>query len=66
MFRTVDLKAWHLKATEFKVNGVPFVPKGETRVFDINSHLPFLYLPDDDWLRYSELVKKNYPDIVCS
>ena len=66
MFKTIDMKSWSLKGTQMLINNTPFVTKGETRVFDFNTHLPFLYLPDDDWLKYSELIKKQYPDLLCS
>jgi len=48
------------------INDVNFLPAGTERKFDINSHLPFIYMPDDDWVKFSELMKKNYPNIKCS
>jgi hypothetical protein len=65
MIKTIDEKAWMLKGTSFMIGDVPFVPKGETRKLDINTHLPFVFLPDKDWVTFSELMKKNYPDIIC-
>jgi len=60
------LNGWKVKANGFKYNDMDILPAGSIRNFDINSHLPFLYLPDDDWVRYSELMTKSYPDIICS
>ena len=66
MFRTVSLDGWKVNANGFMINDVSFLPKGTVRKFDINSHLPFLYLPDSDWLKYAELMKKNYVDVKCN
>jgi hypothetical protein len=60
------LSGWKLKANSFMINDVNFLPAGTERKFDINSHLPFIYMPDDDWVKFSELMKKNYPNIKCS
>lgn len=66
MFQTIGLNGWKVKANGFMINDVSFLPAGSLRTFDINSHLPFLYLPDDDWVLFAELMRKNYPDIKCS
>lgn len=66
MFRTVGLDGWHVNCNGFMMNDVSFLDAGTVRKFDINSHLPFVYLPDDDWTRYAELMQKNYVDVKCN
>lgn len=71
MLRTASLDGWKVSCNSFMINDVSFIPKEENgdaavRTLEINSHLPFLYLPDDDWNRYAELIKKNYPEVMCS
>jgi len=56
MFKTTDLKGWTVKATSFMINDVAFLTPGSKRTFEINSHLPFLYLPFNDWIAYVELM----------
>jgi len=33
---------------------------------EINPHLPYLYLPDEDWTKFEEIMTKTYDDILCS
>ena len=70
MLRTSTLDGWKISCNDFMINDVSFLPKVDganaVRTLEINSHLPFLYLPDDDWNHYAELLKKNYPEILCS
>jgi len=66
MFKTIDEKAWMLNGTSFMINDVPFIPAGESRKLDINTHLPFVFLPDKDWVGFSELMQKNHKDILCA
>jgi hypothetical protein len=49
MFRTTNLNAWTITGNSFMIDDVSFLDAGSTRDFEINSHLPFLYLPDADW-----------------
>jgi hypothetical protein len=56
MFKTIDEKAWMISGTSFMIGDVPFVPAGETRKLDINTHLPFVFMPDKDWITFSELM----------
>jgi hypothetical protein len=65
MFRTHNLEHWRLTADNFTLGDKPFLD-GQMRLLDINSHLPFLYLPEADWLKFAELLEQEYPDIVCS
>jgi hypothetical protein len=56
MFQTIDEKAWMLNGTEFMIGDVPFIQDGKTRKLDINTHLPFVFMPDDDWVHFAELM----------
>jgi hypothetical protein len=66
VFKTIGLDEWYLNGTEFMIGDVPFISSAETRKLEISTHLPFVFLPDDDWLRFSELMQKNYPNILCA
>lgn len=66
MFQTIGLDGWIISANKFMIDDVSFLPEGVTRKMDINAHLPFLYMGYDDWLKYTEVLKKNYQDIVCN
>lgn len=68
MFRTVSLDGWFINANKFFIDDVSFLPAGATRRFDINTHLPFIYMPDADWVMWEELMNKNYKSLglVCS
>lgn len=56
MIQTIDETGWVLNGTEFMVGDIPFVPAGETRKVDVNTHLPFVYMPDKDWIFFSEVM----------
>jgi hypothetical protein len=66
MFKTIDEKSWLIEGSAFKIGDVPFIPAGSTRKLDMNTHLPFVFMPDADWVTFSELMQKNYPDILCA
>ena len=39
---------------------------GQVRYLEINPNLPYLYIPDDDFISFQSLMVKMYPDIICS
>lgn len=50
MFKTVDEKSWNVQATTFKLGYNNFRTEKDTpRVVSLNPHLPYIYVPDDDW-----------------
>ena len=54
MFKTIDLANWNLRATNFYLGYDEFEQAGSARVVNLNPHLPYIYIPDDDWRIISE------------
>lgn len=65
LFKCQDLTAWRVKAKNFDIGSDAFIA-GTTRYLEINPHLPYLYLPDEDWTKFEEIITKTYEDILCS
>lgn len=65
MFKTNDLANWSLRATNFFLGYDEFEQAGNARVVDLNPHLPYIYVPDQDWQIISERLQDIYHDIRC-
>lgn len=65
VFKCQDLTAWRVGAKNFAIGSDAFIP-GATRYLEMNPHLPYLYLPDEDWTKFEEIMTKTYKDILCS
>jgi hypothetical protein len=65
MFRCQDLNAWRVAGRNFYI-GVNHFIRGQVRYLEINPNLPYLYIPDEDFISFQSLMVKMYPDIICS
>lgn len=66
MFKTINESFWMVNGTSFEIDDVPLLDAGSVRNLEINTHLPFVYVPDADFARIIEVMQKNHPDILCS
>lgn len=62
MFNTVDTKSWNLQATNFYVG---FDQHKINRVINFNPHLPYIYIPNEDWNIIAARVQEVYHGVRC-
>lgn len=62
-FRTYSPQHWDLKADNFMIDGKAFL--SDVRIISIDPHIPYLYIPNNDWNDFAREMSLIYADIVC-
>jgi hypothetical protein len=63
MFRTFSPQQWDLKADNFLLGGTSFLMA--SRVISIDPHIPYLYIPNNDWIDFANTMEKHYGKLYC-
>jgi hypothetical protein len=65
MIKTRDLNSFQLNANQFHLGDTLFLNKN--RAIDIDPQLPYIYMPDLDFIKIQEKLQELYygQDIIC-
>ena len=64
MFRTSNLDQWALNADDYSIDGTKFLVGIDKKIV-FSPHLPYLYMPSQDWVAFAAALAKAYPDVHC-
>lgn len=66
MFETNSFDNWKTRAWSFFYGETEFLAGNDSvRLMDVNPHLPYIYIPDNDWSEWAYMVTQKIPDIKC-
>ena len=52
MYKTKSLASWMINARNIALNGLALTDDGSTRYLNLDMQLPYLYLPDHDFMSF--------------
>jgi hypothetical protein len=65
IYRTESLSSWGIMAREIQCNHYNLTDN-QTRTFHFDTALPYLYMPQSDWINWANAIQKFDLDIECN
>ena len=63
-FRTRQLSSWQLVADHMSLDYQTVIPFSD-RYLTFNPHVPYVYVPQADWLSFRDVAQKQWSDLTC-
>ena len=63
-FRTYSPAHWDLKANNYMLGGKCFLCDVQ-RIISIDPHIPYLYIPTNDWTDFADAMTANFGTLHC-
>lgn len=65
MFTTIEPTSWYLKSNSFFLGQESFM-EDTNKLIDLNPHLPYLYIPDNDWRLFAYKLENKFLYVDCT